>query len=181
MSDTVRQVWSDKYLNRADGKWEVSKNRKNTQKLSSGSKTYSYLCAEWNPSGCRWVTFDSLRAALGGATWYSSGVNYSSGASSSRMFHRWGDVRIFLFNFENVSMCGKKEKDNSLELLTFLHRRELDFFSGCFKNNGEITAEVSKYPVVKMAFVEEIEEKEEPQEVILKAVVSALHPSNLRN
>lgn len=70
-----------------------------------------------------------------------------------------------------------------MERLAFWNGRTFEFCFGFFtkKVKREITEEGSYSTLLNKALIEEFEAKEQPQEVIQKAMVATLDPSNLGN
>ena len=103
----------------------------------------------------------------------------SHAGPSNRVFDGSGDVRMFLFYFENVAMRGKKQEEKALELLSYLDGKAFEFFFARFTKEGCLTTEGQDFKTIKDALVLEFEEKEELQEIIRRAMVATLDPSNL--
>lgn len=99
--------------------------------------------------------------------------------ASSRVFTGTGDVKLFMFYFENVLMRGKDLQEKSYELLAHLDGEAFQFFFERFTTAGVLRDEAKEFENVKNAFFDRFQKKEEPQDVIREATDASLDPERL--
>lgn len=82
---------------------------------------------------------------------------------SARVFDGSGDVKVFLFHFQNVAMRNQEKKDYSIVFLSYLDGPALPFFFEKFSTDGSLNQEADDFNAEKEAFFEKFEKKADPQ------------------
>lgn len=100
-------------------------------------------------------------------------------SSSSSIFGGEGDVRMFLFYFEDVFMRGKNEEERAMSFLSLLDRESLQFYFNRSKKYGTVSAERQVFETVKAASLDRFVKREELQVTIRQATGASLDEGDL--
>lgn len=106
-------------------------------------------------------------------------LSWRDNDKTNRIFDGSGDLKIFMFYFENVAMRGKPQEDKCHELIAHLDGEAFRFFFEKFTEDGKLSDEETDFERVKAVFIEEYGLKEERQEIIRQATEATLDPQSL--
>lgn len=102
-----------------------------------------------------------------------------SQGNTSRIFDGSGDVRMFLFYFENVIAREIEEGKKSYELLAHLDGEAFEFFFSLFTKEGVLTDEALDFKKVRKALLQKFVKREQPQDIIRESTDGILDAGNL--